>query len=162
LLRRHRPRLVRGRWITLIAARLPLPLPIEKAQRSFVGADQNKPSAETSDESLMAGICDGDKEAMASLFFADMPAWCVPFPIESLRDTSEADDLLQDIFRLVNRDCRALTAPKARPSLGFSKCLPPCDLAAPLHLTSPPFLHTALTWTKWQASWRMQVPDRQA
>ena len=57
---------------------------------------------EASDEALMACICDGDKEALACLFcrYARVVRGLA---YRVLRDTSEADDLLQDIFLLVHR-----------------------------------------------------------
>jgi RNA polymerase sigma-70 factor (ECF subfamily) len=58
-----------------------------------------------SDEILLARICDGDKEALASLFrrYARMVRG-VAYRV--LQDPSEADDLVQDIFLLVHRDCK--------------------------------------------------------
>jgi len=60
--------------------------------------------AAPSDEALIAGICNGDKEALASLFrrYARIVRG-VAYRV--LRDTSEADDLLQDIFLLIHRKC---------------------------------------------------------
>src|SRR5581483_11838157 len=57
-----------------------------------------------SDEALMARICDDDKEALACLFrrYARIVRG-VAYRV--LRDTSEADDLLQDIFVLIHRKC---------------------------------------------------------
>jgi RNA polymerase sigma-70 factor (ECF subfamily) len=62
-----------------------------------------------SDEALMASICDGDTEALACLFrrYARVIRG-VAYKV--LRDTSEADDLLQDIFLLVNRKCGTFDA----------------------------------------------------
>ncbi len=67
----------------------------------------NRPSnveAEGSDEVLMSCICNGDKEALACLFrrYARIVRG-VAYRV--LRDTSEADDLLQDVFLLVHRLC---------------------------------------------------------
>jgi len=60
--------------------------------------------AEPSDEALMSLVCEGDREALASLFrrYARIVRG-VAYRV--LRDTSEADDLLQDIFLLVHRKC---------------------------------------------------------
>jgi RNA polymerase sigma-70 factor (ECF subfamily) len=60
--------------------------------------------AAPSDEALMAFICEGDKEALASLFrrYARVVRG-VAYRV--LRDASEADDLLQDIFLLIHRKC---------------------------------------------------------
>jgi RNA polymerase sigma-70 factor (ECF subfamily) len=57
-----------------------------------------------SDELLMARVCEGDKDALASLFrrYARIVRG-VAYRV--LRDASEADDLLQDIFLLVHRLC---------------------------------------------------------
>jgi RNA polymerase sigma-70 factor (ECF subfamily) len=62
-----------------------------------------------SDEALMACICEGDKEALAFLFrrYARVVR-AVAYRV--LRDTSEADDLLQDIFLLVHRKCSMFDA----------------------------------------------------
>src|SRR6266403_1566474 len=60
--------------------------------------------ATLSDEALIARVCEGDKEALASLFrrYARIVRG-VAYRV--LRDTSEADDLLQDIFLLIHRKC---------------------------------------------------------
>jgi RNA polymerase sigma-70 factor (ECF subfamily) len=57
-----------------------------------------------SDEALMALICRGDKDALALLFrrFARVVRGVA---IRVLRDASEADDLVQDIFLLIHRKC---------------------------------------------------------
>jgi RNA polymerase sigma-70 factor (ECF subfamily) len=62
-----------------------------------------------SDEALMALICEGDKEALASLFrrYARIVRG-VAYRV--LRDTSEADDLLQDIFLLIHLKCSLFNA----------------------------------------------------
>ena len=64
-----------------------------------------------SDETLMALICDGDKEALASLFrrYARVVRG-VAYRV--LRDTSEADDLLQDLFLLIHRLCKSFDSSK--------------------------------------------------
>jgi len=58
--------------------------------------------AELSDEALIGCISEGDKEALASLFrrYARLVRG-VAYRI--LRDTSEADDLLQDVFLFLHR-----------------------------------------------------------
>jgi len=62
-------------------------------------------SASDSDEALMARICAGDKGALGNLFrrYARL-VQAVGFRI--LRDTSEADDLVQDVFVFIHRTCR--------------------------------------------------------
>ena len=66
---------------------------------------------EPSDEALVARVCNGDREALASLFRRHA---CVVRAVSYrvLRDSSEADDLVQDIFLLVHRDCAAFDSSK--------------------------------------------------
>lgn len=61
--------------------------------------------AEVCDEALMAQICEGGREALAVLFrrYAHVVRG-VAYRV--LRDASEADDLLQDVFLLVHRLCK--------------------------------------------------------
>src|SRR5579862_9035567 len=56
------------------------------------------------DEDLILQICTGSREALAVLFrrYARIVRG-VAYRV--LRDTSEADDLLQDIFLLIHRKC---------------------------------------------------------
>jgi RNA polymerase sigma-70 factor (ECF subfamily) len=63
------------------------------------------------DETLMAQICVGNKEALADLFrrYARIVRG-VAYRV--LRDTSEADDLIQDLFLLVHRDCKNFDSSK--------------------------------------------------
>jgi RNA polymerase sigma-70 factor (ECF subfamily) len=65
-----------------------------------------------SDEALMALICEGDREALASLFrrYARIVRG-VAYRV--LRDASEADDLLQDIFLLIHRLCKTFDSSKS-------------------------------------------------
>lgn len=66
---------------------------------------------EVSDEALMAGVCEGSREALAVLFrrYARIVRGMA---YRVLRDSSEADDLLQDIFLLVHRLCKTFDAAK--------------------------------------------------
>lgn len=68
-------------------------------------------SDELSDEHLMLNICQGDFDALASLFRRHA---CVVRGVayRVLRDVSEADDLLQDIFLLVHRLCGTFDSSK--------------------------------------------------
>ena len=73
-----------------------------------------QPSAnapEVSDESLIAQVCEGSAEALAGLFrrYARIVRG-VAYRV--LRDASEADDLLQDIFLLVHRLCGTFDSSK--------------------------------------------------
>ena len=80
----------------------------EGNQRNIDQSDKRNrtvdPSIPTSDEALIALIREDDKEALALLFrrYARIVRG-VAYRV--LRDTSEADDLLQDIFLLVHRLC---------------------------------------------------------
>lgn len=66
---------------------------------------------EVSDEEVLDGICDGNKESLAVLFrrYARIVRG-VAYRV--LRDSSEADDLLQDIFLLIHRLCRTFDSSK--------------------------------------------------
>ena len=63
------------------------------------------------DENLIAQVCLGNEEALADLFrrYAKVVRG-VAYRV--LRDTSEADDLLQDIFLLVHRLCKTFDSSK--------------------------------------------------
>jgi RNA polymerase sigma-70 factor (ECF subfamily) len=66
---------------------------------------------EVSDETLMAGICEGSREALAVLFRRHARiVRGVAYRV--LRDSSEADDLLQDIFLLIHRLCKTFDSSK--------------------------------------------------
>ena len=66
---------------------------------------------EVSDEALISFICDGDSRALACLFrrYARIVRG-VAYRV--LRDASEADDMLQDIFLLIHRLCRTFDSSK--------------------------------------------------
>lgn len=78
---------------------------LEVCESLSVGAD-------ASDASLMAELCGGSREALALLFrrYADIVRG-VAYRV--LRDASEADDLLQDIFVLIHRFARTFDSSKA-------------------------------------------------
>jgi RNA polymerase sigma-70 factor (ECF subfamily) len=68
--------------------------------------------SEVSDEALMVRICDGGKEALAILFrrYARLVRTVAN---RILRDDSEADDLLQDVFIFIDRHCGTFDSSKA-------------------------------------------------
>src|SRR3984885_644719 len=81
-----------------VIMRLPsLALPAEEISSSAI-------DSEISDEALMSQISEGGKEALAALFrrYAGLVRG-VAYRV--LRDTAEADDLLQDVFLLIHRLC---------------------------------------------------------
>ncbi len=67
---------------------------------------------EISDEALMIRICEGSREALAILFrrYARLVRTVA---MRILRDESEADDLLQDVFLFVHRNCSIFDSSKA-------------------------------------------------
>jgi len=68
--------------------------------------------ADESDEHLMSRICEGDRQALGALFrrYARIVRG-VAFKV--LRDAAESDDMLQDIFVLIHKDCQNFDASKA-------------------------------------------------
>ena len=83
--------------------RLPA-LATSKDQSVTIPAEPSIAAHDPTDETLMARICYGDREALAALFrrYARIVRG-VAYRV--LRDASEADDLLQDIFLLIHRLC---------------------------------------------------------
>src|SRR5882762_11118917 len=67
---------------------------------------------EISDETLMIRICEGSREALAILFrrYARLVR---AVAVRILRDDSEADDLLQDVFLYVHRNCSIFDSSRA-------------------------------------------------
>jgi RNA polymerase sigma-70 factor (ECF subfamily) len=91
------------------AFRLPsAPMSKESLKPATPSDDQMFLSPAT-DEALMTRMCAGDKEALAELFhrYARIVRG-VAYKV--LRDSSEADDLLQDIFILIQRKCSMFNA----------------------------------------------------
>jgi RNA polymerase sigma-70 factor (ECF subfamily) len=85
------------------AARFPaLPLGKEKQATAHPYKDTRGNTGEPSDESLLLQISTGDQEALAILFrrYAKL-VWSVAEKI--VRNKAEADDLLQDVFLLIQR-----------------------------------------------------------
>ena len=83
------------------------------AIRSYV---RTWPSESPRDEVLISLICGGNKEALATLFrrYAHIVRGVAH---RILRDASEADDLLQDVFLLVHRLCGSFDSSK-----GSARC----------------------------------------
>ena len=76
----------------------------EQEERTSSAVAQQALGSEISDEALMILICDGSREALAILFrrYARLVR---SVAMRILRDDSEADDLLQDVFLFVHRNC---------------------------------------------------------
>lgn len=79
------------------------------SQESLVAGTTAEPTE--SDELLVAQVCNGDNEALALLFrrYARLIR-AVSYRV--LRDSSEADDLVQEIFLLVYRYCKTFDSSK--------------------------------------------------
>src|SRR5579863_7523234 len=101
-----------GRMDGFVTVRLPaLASSKEEGQRVEAVANPSVTSHDPADEALMARICDGDPEALASLF-RRYARTVRGVAYRVLRDPSEADDLLQDIFLLVHRLCGTFDSAK--------------------------------------------------
>jgi len=95
-----------------VTIRLPeLAISTDNSQASVEPVGALVVDSAVSDDALMAQICEGSREALAVLFrrYARVVR-AVAYRV--LRDTSEADDLLQDIFLLVHRDCKTFDSSK--------------------------------------------------
>lgn len=89
-----------------VTIRLPgFAVPTDDSQTSDATAAVPVLETQVSDEALMAQICEGGREALAVLFrrYASLVRG-VAYRV--LRDPSEADDLLQDVFVLIHRICK--------------------------------------------------------
>jgi RNA polymerase sigma-70 factor (ECF subfamily) len=93
--------------VTIRLARLATPKRNSKAANTPIASRAQEP--EVPDEALMAQIFEGSREALAVLFsrYARVVRG-VAYRV--LQDSSEADDLLQDIFLLVHRKCSTFDA----------------------------------------------------
>jgi RNA polymerase sigma-70 factor (ECF subfamily) len=84
----------------------------DRDERALSNGFQQVIGAEISDDALMIRICDGSREALAVLFrrYARLVRTVA---LRILRDDSEADDLLQDVFLFVHRNCSVFDSSKA-------------------------------------------------
>jgi RNA polymerase sigma-70 factor (ECF subfamily) len=98
---------------SLSAARFPaLPVKGKKAaQPIYKDTSAVRPAEELSDEALIARVCADDSDALGLLFsrYARL-VWTIAHRI--LRNSEEADDLLQDLFLLVRRRASVFDASK--------------------------------------------------
>ena len=67
---------------------------------------------EDSDEYFIARVCEGDMRALGALFRRHARL-VRGVALKILRDASEADEMLQDIFLLIHNDCRKFDASKS-------------------------------------------------
>jgi RNA polymerase sigma-70 factor (ECF subfamily) len=89
-----------------------LPISKEREERASSAGAPQAIESEISDEALMIRTCDGSREALAILFrrYARLVRTVA---MRILRDESEADDLLQDVFLFVHRNCSIFDSSKA-------------------------------------------------
>lgn len=82
------------------------------AEKQKIAVDSHVSENPLSDEALMADVCLGSREALAILFrrYARLVRGVA---LRVLRDSSEADDLLQDVFLLIHRLCGTFDSSKA-------------------------------------------------
>src|ERR1700733_3224244 len=96
-------------------ARLPL-LPLTArtatAATESASAEAGRISEDASDESLIARICIGDRDALAALFerYARLTRTVAS---RILGDATEAEDLVQDLFLFIQRKCRIFDSSKS-------------------------------------------------
>lgn len=67
---------------------------------------------EFSDEQLLSGVCDGSTEALGVLF-RRYASTVRGIAYRVVRDASEADDMLQDVFLLIHRLCGTFDSSKS-------------------------------------------------
>ena len=120
-----------------ITVRLPgLPTVDEKGETVTSSYCSN--ALDLSDEALIARICDGDKDALASLFGRySRIVRSVAYRV--LKDAAEADDLLQDLFILIQRKCGLFDASRGRARFWILQIAYHYALARRRHLNSRHF-----------------------
>jgi RNA polymerase sigma-70 factor (ECF subfamily) len=89
-----------------------LPLSRRKAAAAAIVGDRTLTPAGISDEFLLNQICSGDREALAVLFerYARLTR---SVAVRILRDTAEAEDLVQDLFLFIERKCTIFDSSKS-------------------------------------------------
>jgi RNA polymerase sigma-70 factor (ECF subfamily) len=90
-----------------------LAIPGEREEKASFSEVAPQPiESEISDEALMIRVCEGSREALSILFqrYARLVRTVAK---RILRDDSEADDLLQEVFLFVHRNCFIFDSSKA-------------------------------------------------
>lgn len=98
---------------SLVATRLlSLAVARKKETTEPFSACKGPTSKDISDESLIAGVCNGDGEALALLFerYARLTRGVAA---RILRDQTEAEDLVQDLFLFIQRKCSIFDSSKS-------------------------------------------------
>lgn len=95
-----------------LARFLSLALPKEGGSTAPAPAGKEPIASDASDESLIAQVCAGNREALATLFqrYARLTR-SVAFRI--LRNAAEAEDLVQDLFLFIQRKCGIFDSSKS-------------------------------------------------
>ena len=89
-----------------------LAIPKEREESASSQVTRQPIEQEICDDALMIAICEGSGDALSILFrrYARL-IWTVAMRI--LRDDSEADDLLQEVFLFIHRNCSMFDSSKA-------------------------------------------------
>jgi len=98
---------------SLAAARFPsLQSTSERATVAPISAAKEASSTDASDESVIAQLCAGERDALAVLFerYARLTR---SVAVRILRDTAEAEDLVQDLFLFIQRKCGIFDSSKS-------------------------------------------------
>lgn len=97
----------------LVAGRFPsLPLSNEAADGTSVSIEQVPPEAEASDEVLLTRVTGGDQQALGSLF-QRYGRLLRSIAARILKDSAEAEDLVQDLFLFIQRKCGIFDSSKS-------------------------------------------------
>jgi RNA polymerase sigma-70 factor, ECF subfamily len=97
----------------LFATRLPgLPLEREAAEESRIGTPQQSYESGESDEALLTLAAGGDQQALGCLF-ERYDRLLRSVAVRILRDSAEAEDLVQDLFLFVLRKCAIFDSSKS-------------------------------------------------
>jgi RNA polymerase sigma-70 factor (ECF subfamily) len=98
---------------SLAAARFPsLLIASERAALVPISVGKGACPTDASDESVMAQLCSGESDALAVLFdrYARLTR---SVAVRILRDTAEAEDLVQDLFLFIQRKCGIFDSSKS-------------------------------------------------
>jgi RNA polymerase sigma-70 factor (ECF subfamily) len=94
-----------------VTARLPIVAASEESPSTNHGTTGSTFPGEVADELLLARICEGNREATSELFcrYASLVRGVA---VRILRDSSEADDLLQEVFLFIHRKSEVFDSSK--------------------------------------------------
>jgi hypothetical protein len=104
-----------------ITGQLPLLTRFETGVQSADSSCLHPSFDQPMDDELLCRVCQGDQEALASLF-RRYGRIVHGVANRVLKDTSEADDLLQDIFLLVHRLCGSFDSSSLGAQRGSGFC----------------------------------------